>query len=307
VQPSQDRFDFLLNFTGASGLNEAYNYKSALGESISVGAPFEDVPCEAFPFNEFLVSNPFDCYLGDIEASLWEDFEDVKQVSGKPTGYTLLSEKANQISQTLHPISDKASQCFETPVDLLEFFSPENIERFLDLFWSRWYRHCPIIHKASFDLEDCSIILLAIMSLVGACMSARKSDHLEAKRILNSAEEILFANPLFSETVISVPERSTYLDTTQNVQILQAACFMCLLQKWEGDKAAKLRMQRHRFTAIVAVRCPYLKFEVKEDLTRIQATRAMGLSHSIHHRPSFSLQPTLEEWREYMVKEQLIR
>jgi hypothetical protein len=50
-----------------------------------------------------------------------------------------------------------------------------------------------------------------------------------------------------------VPERSTYLGANQNVQILQAACFMCLLQKWEGDKAAKLRMQRHRFTAIVAV------------------------------------------------------
>lgn len=242
VQPSQDRFDFLLNFTGANGLNEAYNYNSALGESISGGVSFEDALCEAFPFNKTLVSNPFDCYLGDIEASLWGDFEDVQQVSGKPTGYTLLSEKANQISQTLRPISDKVSQCFETPVDLLEFFSPENIERFLDLFWSRWYRHCPIIHKASFDLEDCSIILLAIMSLVGACMSARKSDHLEAKRILNSTEELLFANPLFSETVVSVQKRSTYLDTTQNVQILQAACFMCLLQKWEGDKAAKLRM-----------------------------------------------------------------
>jgi hypothetical protein len=254
LQPSQDRFDFLLNFTRANGLNEAYNLSPASGELIPEDAPFGNALCEAFPFNGTMVSNPFDCYLGDIEASLWGDFEDVNLLSENTTGYTVLSEKANQISQILQPISDKVSQSLEMPVNLLEFFSPENIERFLDLFWNRWYQHCPIVHKASFDLGNCSIILLTTMSLAGACMSARKSDHLEAKKILNSTEELLFADPLFSETVVSVPERSTYLGANQNVQILQAACFMCLLQKWEGDKAAKLRMQRHRFTAIVAVR-----------------------------------------------------
>jgi hypothetical protein len=35
----------------------------------------------------------------------------------------------------------------------MDFFSPQNMTRYLNLFWARFSRHCPIIHKATFDLE----------------------------------------------------------------------------------------------------------------------------------------------------------
>ncbi|KAL5044681.1 hypothetical protein BDW71DRAFT_198801 [Aspergillus fruticulosus] len=73
------------------------------------------------------------------------------------------------------------------------------------------------VHKATFGLNTCSHLLLITMCLIGACMPARETDHQSANR---------------------------FLDTQENIQILQATCFMCLLQKWEGSVQG--------FTAFVA-------------------------------------------------------
>lgn len=253
IEPSKCRFDFLINFTRAKGLNEAYNYRSLTEQSIADCAASKDVSSDVPPLNGVEASNPFDCYSGEIEASLWKDFELSPYIPAMEADDILLDEKAFQISETLQSLIEKTPLPFETLPDLPTFFSSENIKRYLDLFWDRWYQHCPIIHRATFTLESCSSLLLAVMSLVGACMSSRQSDHDGARRILNLTEELLFSQPIFAEMDFSFLERTSYPNTIQNVQMLQAACFMCLLQKWEGDKAAKLRMQRHRFTAIVAV------------------------------------------------------
>lgn len=85
-------------------------------------------------------------------------------------------------------------------------------------------------------------------------MSSHKSDHQGAKQVLDMVEELIFSNPLFSGTAFTTTRKDDQLETRENVEILQATCFMCLLQKWEGNDAAKLRMQRHRFTSFVAVR-----------------------------------------------------
>lgn len=85
-------------------------------------------------------------------------------------------------------------------------------------------------------------------------MSPQKSDHQAAKQLLDVVEELIISDPLFSEVAFSGARKDDQLGTRQNVETLQAACFMCLLQKWEGSDSAKLRMQRHRFTSFVAVR-----------------------------------------------------
>jgi hypothetical protein len=69
--------------------------------------------------------------------------------------------------------------------------------------------------------------------------------------MLDLTEEFLFSSPLLSDNTAEYQK----LKNVQNVQTLQAACFMTLLQKWEGSHTAKLRLQRSRFTTFVAVRC----------------------------------------------------
>lgn len=80
-------------------------------------------------------------------------------------------------------------------------------------------------------------------------------DHDYAKRFLDVIEELIFSSPvLVAPSPLKAEEN--ILSRRQDVQTLQATCLMCLLQKWEGDAAAKLRMQRYRFTEFVAVSMP---------------------------------------------------
>ena len=255
----QTRFDFLLNFTKATGLNEAYNYSSKRGPSSPDDGYVDDARAtESFSFDDTDISNPFDCYLDEVEASIWGDFTISTPVDSNPTqGFSqALVEKTSHLWETLHPVLESTAFKHYKPssLEVFGFFSPDNLTRYLDLFWSRWYRHCPIIHKATFDLSNCSTLLFATMSLVGACMSSRNSDRQGAKQVLDAIEEIIFSNPLFSETSSPAIGKYNSLESLHDIQTLQATCFMCLLQKWEGNHAAKLRIQRHRFTAFVAVR-----------------------------------------------------
>lgn len=257
-QASRTRFDFLLNFTKATGLNEAYNYAPKTGLPSPVHAYFENLASGSLPFEDSTVSNPFSCYLGEVEASLWGDTQLSEPFTGNQARHvsSLMVDKASQLLELLqHPLESRISNHLDLySSETVRFFSPQNLTRYLDLFWSRWYRHCPIIHRATFDLGNCWILLFATMSLVGACMSPQQSDHQGAKQLLDLVEELIFSSPLFSEVAFTGARKDDQLGTRQNVETLQAACFMCLLQKWEGSDSAKLRMQRHRFTSFVAVR-----------------------------------------------------
>ncbi|OJI99269.1 hypothetical protein ASPVEDRAFT_125091 [Aspergillus versicolor CBS 583.65] len=272
AQASQTRFDFLLNFTQAAGLNEAYNYGTSQLSPVDVD--FDNLASEGFPFEDSTVSNPFSCYLNEV-ASLWGDID-------------LSSLMVDKSSQLWELLSQKSNHFDLYSLDMVGFLSPQNLTRCLDLFWSRWYRHCPIIHRATFDLGNCWILLFATMALIGACMSPQQSDHQAAKHLLDVVEELIFSGPLFSEVAFTGTRKDDQLGTRQNVETLQAACFMCLLQKWEGSDSAKLRMQRHRFTSFVAT------------------TRAMGLSQATHSR-SMGTMINDAQWREWILKEEMIR
>jgi hypothetical protein len=53
----------------------------------------------------------------------------------------------------------------------LEFFSPADIRRFLEYFWSLWFPNCPIVHKPLFEATSVSPALLFVMTIIGACLS----------------------------------------------------------------------------------------------------------------------------------------
>lgn len=194
-----------------------------------------------------------------MEASIWGDFDISTPVDRNtaPQGVLqVLIEKTDHLWESMSSVLESTTFKHYKPssLEVFGFFSPDNVTRYLDLFWSRWYRHCPIIHKATFDLSNCSTLLFTTMSLVGACMSSRISDHQGAKQVLDVIEEVIFSSPLFSEDSSPAIRKDDELETRHDIQTLQATCLMCLLQKWEGNHAAKLRIQRHRFTTFVAVR-----------------------------------------------------
>ncbi|KAL3430105.1 hypothetical protein BDV09DRAFT_202413 [Aspergillus tetrazonus] len=224
------RFGFLANFTRANGL-------SSLPVKLKGGADGDGLQGAT-------ASNPFDCYLDEFESCLWSDSDTARD----PIKEVLLAEKARQTWDSLQRILDSptARQSRVTASEWFEFFSPANATRYL-------------LHKATFDLNTCSHILLVTMCLIGACMSSQETDHQMAKRFLDVMEDLIFSNPLFLESPTLGSRNENLLQTRENIQILQATCFICLLQKWEGSAQAKLRMQRHRFTAFYTFKAEMIR------------------------------------------------
>ncbi|KAL4963141.1 Zn(II)2Cys6 transcription factor [Aspergillus stella-maris] len=276
------RFGFLAHFTKATGLNEAYSYRPTDSATPSLGGIESDIQSEYV--DSTASSNPFDAYLNEFGLDLDADATFMKDAEN-----TSITQKANEIWNSIQQVSLDSRMHRPKPssTEWFSFFSPVNVAHYLDLFWSRWYQHCPIVHKATFALGGCSPLLLATMILIGACMSSPSSDHDTARQFLDVIEEVIFSHSLFMESPRVGASNENLLQTRENIQVLQATCFMCLLQKWEGSSTAKLRMQRHRFTAFT--------------------TRTMGLSQAVHPvvEPDASL--SVEDWHNFALKAQMIR
>jgi hypothetical protein len=209
-----------------------------------------DVTALDASYSETAASNPFICYLDDLESALFGDANTSAAVQEE-----IIGEKTTYLWNALQPKANRSAhdQANVTVHEWLSFFSPVNLNRYLSLFWARWHHHCPILHQATFELSDCSPLLFATMTLLGACMSSLRLDQQAARGMLDAAEELLFSHSLFSESSILGLKDKDQVPSREQLQILQAACFMCLLQKWEGSAEAKLRIQRQRFTTFVAV------------------------------------------------------
>ncbi|KAH7160671.1 hypothetical protein EDB81DRAFT_323008 [Dactylonectria macrodidyma] len=137
----------------------------------------------------------------------------------------------------------------------LQFFSPENLEKFLMLFWFCWYPNCPVMHKPTFSTETAWPGLVASMALIGACFSPEPSDRLHANVWFNSVEELIFNDDILHEESITIPSRSAENEKEiwRRLEAVQAAYFLCVLQNWEGSKESKQNARRHRYTTIISI------------------------------------------------------
>ena len=139
-------------------------------------------------------------------------------------------------------VSIQSRQC-------LQFFSPPNIKRLVDLFWKFWYPHCPIIHFATFNLVTAPAPLVIAMVLLGAVASPASNDKDLARRYFDLAELIAFEDFEHSQSI----NLSVSVEGTQRPTGMQAIFLICCLQNWEGDSEASARARRDRFSTMVNV------------------------------------------------------
>jgi hypothetical protein len=136
-----------------------------------------------------------------------------------------------------------------------DFFNPKNLDKCLALFWCCWYPNWPTIHAPTFKMVEKSPSLIAVMALVGACLSAEDRDHASAQLWFDLVEDLVYSDVAFDDQDISnIWKEST--DTNRqntNLQTLQAAYCVCLYQTWEGSKRSKRRVLRQRFNDLVYV------------------------------------------------------
>lgn len=241
------RFDFLLKFTRAAGVNEAYNCNRLfMADNHSAS---EDGTSQ----------NDIDSYLLG-EDYLWSDGDRASVTRlNSPTRGDLVNDalrlQSSHIWDMLLPFCDEKQEGSITMADIISFFSPENILHFIDIFWDRWHPHCLIFHKPTFRIESCAPLLLINMVLMGGCISPYKADRHIARSLLDIAEGIVFSQSMFS----TAATRTEGTDQSHRTQIstLQARYLICIMQKWEGSNETKIRIQRDQFTKFVSVRTVY--------------------------------------------------
>ncbi|KAJ5303989.1 uncharacterized protein N7443_003649 [Penicillium atrosanguineum] len=165
-----------------------------------------------------------------------------------------------------------------------ELFSPPNIRRFLEYFWSLWYPNCPIVHKPLFDANSISPALLCVMVLIGACLSPSNEEHETARILLDSCEELIFNHKCFTvDGAIS-----NDVGRRDMIQCMQASYLVCSLQKREGNLEAQARIRRHRHASMVAL------------------SRSIGPKTASHR--SLRLENASQSWwKEFAEEEELIR
>lgn len=240
------RFDFLLKFTRAAGVNEAYNCNRLFtADELYDQSVSEDGTSQ---------TNLDPCLLD--EDYLWPDgdrgsFTRYNSSTREDLVNDALRLQSSHIWDMLLPFCDEKTEGSVTMADVISFFSPENILHFLDIFWDRWYPHCLIFHRPTFKIDSCSPLLLTNMVLMGGCISPYRADRYIARLLLDIAEGIVFSQPMFSATATRV-EGTDQSHLTQ-ISTLQATYLICIMQKWEGSNESKVRIQRDQFTKFVSV------------------------------------------------------
>ncbi|KAI8962599.1 hypothetical protein F5Y11DRAFT_181749 [Daldinia sp. FL1419] len=245
------RLQFLLNFTRTTGVNSSYNYRRPSIQPQSLVGVYS---CRTV----YISKGAGICRL--LESNT------------RGTDATLA-----------HPTNINFTQVMLAANNL---FSIEEMPKLLAIFWERWYPHCPIVHRSSFNLAFAHPLLVMAMVLLGAVMSPFSQHREEAKLLLDIAENAIFGSKIFDcEGYRDVDE----VHNSGAVATFQAAYFICIMQKWEGNEAAKERIRRHKFTSLVA------------------AVRTLGIPHATHnHDPSIEESDEVR-WKNFIRREELIR
>ncbi|PMD39577.1 hypothetical protein L207DRAFT_566531 [Hyaloscypha variabilis F] len=169
------------------------------------------------------------------------------------------------------------------------FFSPTNLQKFLELYWAIWHPNVNFVHRPTFNPGVCKSILLASMALIGACVSPDPADNEAAKIWFNCVEEMVFIDDDFCSDMLSTDTAPfNPVLNRRKIEALQAAYMVILYQNWEGTDASKRRMRRYRYSNVVST------------------ARDFGISGAKH--VNYSQQSKQEfSWGEFVAREELIR
>lgn len=160
-----------------------------------------------------------------------------------------------KLSNTVWRILDLMKHALKSQIDnngqatmkeARRFFSPTNVTLFIKAFFEHSYKNTRFIHKASFNVHTTSSQLLLAIALMGAiCVSSQ--DASIAEGYSDVAEHIIFDGPEFGQAIdIHGPSL-----TKANMETLQAAMLITVIQGSKDDITIKRRIRTQRFPALV--------------------------------------------------------
>lgn len=153
-------------------------------------------------------------------------------------------------SEYFEPIPpERASLRHQGVIDSL--FTTDNVASFVDLFFQFGYRHAPIVHQPTFDIETVELPLLLSVFLIGSVWSYPRDTYFWALDLFSLAERFIFDRDFFRSyqnyDVINASNLSTGA-----LSLLQAATLLVCIGFGLSDTDIRRRFRVHRFAEVLA-------------------------------------------------------
>lgn len=149
-------------------------------------------------------------------------------------------------------------------VPAIELLTHVELDHCLNLFFGNYHRHCPILHRPSFQPTLVPIPLLLTAAALGGMYSPEPVKVAWMKSLLDIIEAFIFSLPgirddFFGDFTLADPAAD---EETQNYrfQLFQGAYLMVVVQYFSGNLAGRRRARRQRFTTVLSVSlpCPWI-------------------------------------------------
>ncbi|EXJ89777.1 hypothetical protein A1O3_02844 [Capronia epimyces CBS 606.96] len=211
----------------------------------------------------------FDSFLGGIETMTFGSFplqHDLSQVisGGEVSSPTALSlePRAFEIRQLL--IGTASRYAMEYPEDpntphlgpAIQRLTHTEIDHCINLYFTNYHPHCPILHRPSFRPTVAPIPLLLTTAALGAMYSPDPGKVVWMKSLFDVMEVYIFGLPGLRDEapgsfmLTEAPDEET-LD--YQFQVFQGAYLMVVMQFFSGNLAGRRRSRRQRFCTILSI------------------------------------------------------
>ncbi|KAL2067215.1 hypothetical protein VTL71DRAFT_1639 [Oculimacula yallundae] len=145
-------------------------------------------------------------------------------------------------------------------LEAIELMTADTIASCIKLYFRHWHKHAPMVHEATFNPCTAAIPLVLSLLSLGGMYSKDSKDVTQLKLLLDTIESYIFSLPGLCEEYEmpgrmyvkhgedSSPEWQQY-----QLQELQGAYLMIVLQYWTGNPTARTRVRQQRFPKIVHI------------------------------------------------------
>ena len=148
------------------------------------------------------------------------------------------------------------TQHFKDLSPAIELITHSEVESCIELYFRCYHRHCPILHRPSFDATSVALPLLLSVMALGAMYSKDPAQLSLLKQLLDLIETYIYALPGLGveyEGCLNLAQAVDDDRLQHQFEIFQGAYLIVVAQYFSGNTTARKRARLQRFTRVLSV------------------------------------------------------
>ena len=194
------------------------------------------------------------------------------------------------------------TQHFKDLGPAIELITHSEVDSCIDLYFSYYHRHCPILHRPSFDATSVALPLLMSVMALGAMYSKDSTQLSLLKQLLDLIETYIYGLPGLGveyEGCLNLAQPAEDDKLQNQFENFKGAYLIVVAQYFSGNTMARKRARLQRFTRVLSVsNCPFTTSAYRAPANDfLQIARSFNLPTAQHERVvSITDQESFERW-----------